>query len=133
MRAFPLSSGFSCFLADAAALHVLTAGRDLVHVGWRLLHHPLYGNFRPRQQPYRSLLLASPDHPSHPPPVDVESLRLMEEAAAVFAADPGPHPADVPPVLRQSCSFLDLELLRVTLDLYGIRPAAEPLPSECTA
>ncbi len=120
-----LSSSFSCFLSDAAAVHVLTAGRDLVHLGWRLLHHPLYGNFRPRQQPYRSLLLASSDRVPARPDVDGDSLRLVEEAAAVYAAAPGPRPADVPPALRQSCSLLDLELLRHTLETYDIRPATE--------
>lgn len=106
---------------------MLTAGRDLVHMGWRLLHHPLYGNFRPRQQPYRSLLLVSPPHASDRLVVDGPSLRLVEEAAAVFDASPGPRPADVPSALRQACSLLDHELLRATLDLYGIRPATESI------
>lgn len=96
-----------------------------MHLGWRLLHHPLYGNFRPRQQPYRSLLLVSPVSPADYPAVDGDSLRLVEEAAAVYAAAPGLCPAEVPPALRQSCSLLDHELLRHTLELHDIQPATE--------
>lgn len=132
MRASLPSSDFSCFLTDAAAVQVLIAGRDLVHLGWRLLHHPLYGNFRPRQQPYRSLLLASPARSPARAGVDGDSLHLVEEAAAVYAAAPGLRPADVPPALRRSCSLLDHELLRHTLELHDIRPATELVPAHRT-
>lgn len=57
---------------DARA--VLICARDLVHKGWRLANHPLYGNFRPHQQPYRSLVLF--------PPAGGSGAVVMEQAAA---------------------------------------------------
>ena len=45
---------------DAPAQSVVVLARDRIHQGWRLLNHPLYGNFRPGHQPFRSLLLAAP-------------------------------------------------------------------------
>ena len=45
----------------AAGIEIVTAGRDLIHLGWQLQNHPLYGNFRPHQQPFRTLLLKKDD------------------------------------------------------------------------
>ena len=42
---------------DASSLDVLKKGRALVHEGWELLASPFYGNFKPNQQPYRTLVL----------------------------------------------------------------------------
>ena len=50
-------AGVDVLLLDGGARDALTMARDRVHQGWRLANHPLYGNFRPHQQPYRSLLL----------------------------------------------------------------------------
>lgn len=50
-------AGLDLRLLDDSARAVLICARDLVHKGWRLANHPLYGNFRPHQQPYRSLVL----------------------------------------------------------------------------
>ena len=51
------SIDFSIQLLEGSPFDVLMGGRDLIHQGWRLLNHPLYGNFRPGQQAMRSLLL----------------------------------------------------------------------------
>ena len=53
-------AGVDVLLLDGGARDALTMARDRVHQGWRLANHPLYGNFRPHQQPYRSLLLLPP-------------------------------------------------------------------------
>lgn len=50
------SAGLDLRLLDDSACAVLICARDLVHKGWRLANHPLYGNFRPHQQSYRSLI-----------------------------------------------------------------------------
>lgn len=44
-------------LLECSALDIFINGRDLIHQGWELLNHPLYGNFRQGEQPFRSILL----------------------------------------------------------------------------
>lgn len=68
------------------ALSVLEKARDYIHQGWALLNHPLYGNFTPRQQPYRTILLGLRVSKEHKPfNVDLESLGLIERAFSNFA------------------------------------------------
>lgn len=95
---------------------IITGGRDLIHVGWQLLNHPLYGNFRPRQQPYRTLLLRR-DEKSHV--FDDYGLKLIEEAERVYHAEEALTPAHTPERMRRDCSEIDFELMRETLSRYG--------------
>ena len=44
---------------DGPALSVLVMARDLIHKGWKLAANPFYGNLKPNQQPYRTLVLSS--------------------------------------------------------------------------
>ncbi len=108
-----------CFF-DTNAGAVTTAARDLVHRGWKLLHHPLYGNYRPRQQPYRSLLLAAPSPETAGP--DMDSLHLIEEALLVYNNNKALFPAAVPAALREACALLDYELMRLPLEQSGVIP-----------
>jgi hypothetical protein len=89
------------------------------------LNHPLYGNFRPHQQPYRSLLLKS-----NPVAVqnsgglervvpDEHSLHLMEEALGLYGRVPVLSPDQAPPAYREDCALIDLELMRLPLDQAG--------------
>lgn len=101
------------------------AARDLIHAGWKLLHHPLYGNFRPSQQPYRSLLLyydgSAIDRSAGFERVlaDAMSLRLVEEALVVYRSGPVLEPGRAPDVLKDACSLLDYELMRRPLRQAG--------------
>jgi hypothetical protein len=116
----------SFFFFDGSPLEVLLAGRQFVHSGWRLLHHPLYGNFRPHQQPYRSLLLqagldatTTDDGLTRIVP-DEMSLRLLEEALALYQnAARVLSPAQAPPALQEACALLDRELMLLPLDQAG--------------
>lgn len=100
---------------QGAAHDVMCVARDKVHMGWRLLNHPLYGNFRPNQQPFRSLLLVPPHN--EPSSVDLESLHLLEQAFAVYAscAKHWATPDNVPPEMFKDCSVIDAELMQATL------------------
>ena len=108
-----------------SALPVLLAGRALIHGGWRLLNHPLYGNFRPHQQPYRSLLLqsnpkaASQDDGLERVTLDRMSLHLIEEAINLYRSVPVLDPDQAPAVFREDCALLDFELMRLPLDQAG--------------
>ena len=122
LRAGAQAENHRCFLIDGSPLAVLLAGRRLLHAGWRLLNHPLYGNFRPHQQPYRSLLwsreaLSRSEERRQAP--DAWSLRLYEEALALYQGSTVLSPAQAPPALREASGLLDCELLRLTLEQAG--------------
>jgi hypothetical protein len=115
-----------CFLLEGPPLEVLLAGRLFLHAGWRLLHHPLSGNFRPRQQPYRSLLWRSEGASVQTRGgvtrllVDDWSLHFLEEALLLYQEDsPALNPEQAPSVLREACALLDFELLRLTVEQAG--------------
>ncbi len=93
--------------------------RDRVHEGWKLLTHPLYGNFLPSQQPYRSFLVESP---GEEPGLDVESLGLLEKALEFFREYQGrihPPEAYVPEILKDF-QVIDVWLLKDSLESYGL-------------
>lgn len=122
-----------CVFLDADAKAVARAARDCIHYGWTLLHHPLYGNYRPNQQPYRSLLLAAPSAKTAGP--DMASLHLIEEAQLVYNSVNALSPAGAPASLRAACAFLDYELMRLPLEQSGVipeghSPSASPEPGE---
>ena len=104
---------------------VLLAARNLIHDGWRLLHHPLYGNFRPYQQPYRSLLLKF--EPASVTRQDgilrvtahEQSLHYLEEALSLFQGVKILAPDETPQVYLDYCSVLDFELMRLPLEQVG--------------
>lgn len=103
---------------DGSALDVLITARDLAHQGWILANHPLYGNFRPHQQPYRSLVMlppaaAAPWETSEPQ----TPLSFLEEALMLYQSHVRKSvPADLPEHMRQDCAMIDRELLRATLE-----------------
>jgi hypothetical protein len=113
---------------------VLLEGRDLIHAGWRLLHHPLYGNYRPYQQPYRSVLLAWRDAPADLPRggdvqrtfTDPESLHFIEEALEVFRNSPILTPDMASSSFLKDCSVLDFELMRLPLQQAGLPDYFDP-------
>jgi hypothetical protein len=114
-----------CFLVEGSPLEVFLAGRRFLHYGWRLMHHPLYGNLRPHQQPYRSLLCRFEGHAPRAAGepvrlmVDEWSIRLLEEALALYQNNPVLSPQQAPPALREACSILDFELMRLPLEQVG--------------
>ena len=104
-------------LLEGTGLDVLCAARDNVHLGWRLLNHPLYGNFRPYHQPFRSIMLAPPAEEGALS-VDNESLHLLEQAMAVYTSciNRLATPENVPQEMYADCSFIDVELMRATIN-----------------
>ena len=101
----------------AAGIEIVTAGRDLIHLGWSLQNHPLYGNFRPHQQPFRTLLLKKDDKAGF----DEYGLRLIEEAMGVYTACTRPlTPAQTPGRMLRDCAEIDYELMKETLLKSGL-------------
>ena len=104
---------------DAGALDVLRAGRDLIHLGWELLADPLYGNFKPNQQPYRSLILRKDDTLNQS--LDMSSLNLIENAIAVFnGASRVTLPGELPEKMDTDYKYLDFVLLEETFHQYSV-------------
>jgi len=99
---------------ETQALDVLMAARDRIHTGWQLLNHPLYGNFRPYQQPFRSMLA----QPSKERSTDTLSLHLIEQALNIYhdCAHQILDIAKLHPNLLRDCAYLDRALLDATLE-----------------
>ncbi|MGL6108427.1 MAG: GrdX family protein [Romboutsia sp.] len=55
-------------------IEILKECRDLIHKGYELLSHPLYGSVKPNETPYRSIIIKEGKH------LDTNSLSLIEEA-----------------------------------------------------
>lgn len=61
---------------DCAPGDIFVTARDLIHKGWRLAAHPLYGNFHPLRHPFRTLVLFEPNASG----LDMESLEFIDGA-----------------------------------------------------
>ena len=108
-------------------LDVLTAARDAIHLGSELLTHPLYGNLRPDQQPFRSILLRNlalneKNRKNSSAAFYLESVSMIEEAVLLYRSygnrllAPGCLPCSV----RRDYASVDSELIRESLTQYGL-------------
>ena len=99
---------------------MLVAARDLIHKGHTLLTHPLYGNFLPNQQPFRTLVLGNPGTDGR---VDIDSLGLIEKAIGVFRNYEGRWalPGQRPERIESDYALIDADLMRESLRQYGFR------------
>ena len=61
---------------DITYIEILKEFRDLIHKGYELLSHPLYGSVKPNETPYRSIIMKKGKN------LDTNSLILIEEAIA---------------------------------------------------
>ena len=59
---------------DTDYIGALKECRDLVHKGYELLSHPLYGSVKPNETPYRTVIIKKGKS------LDTNSLNLIEEA-----------------------------------------------------
>jgi hypothetical protein len=99
---------------------VLVTARDLIHKGHVLLTHPLYGNFLPNQQPFRTLILSAPEQEGA---VDQNSLNLIEQALAVFRSYEGRWalPGQKKESIERDYAVIDADLMQESLLQYGFR------------
>lgn len=59
---------------DVTYIEILKECRDLIHKGYELLSHPLYGSVKPNETPFRSIIMKKGKN------LDTNSLMLIEEA-----------------------------------------------------
>ena len=67
------------FRPEAGQEHILRAARDLIHLGARLVMHPMMGRIKPHETPYKSVFMEVPDEPCE---LDTESLIIIEDSIA---------------------------------------------------
>ena len=88
-----------------------------MHTGWELLSNPLYGNFKPNQQPYRTLVLRKGQSSA----ADMESLSLIESAMGIYRNAPVVRlPEDMPEDTGGDFRYLDFKLMEETFRTYGL-------------
>jgi hypothetical protein len=114
-----INDGLKFLFIGGMSLDVLKGARDEVHLGAKLLTHPLYGNLRPYQQPFRTVLAAKESEVSS---CDFESLSLIEKAIEVYQSciDRLIKPEDLPELLRNDYAFVDLELMRESFSRFRL-------------
>ena len=69
-----LAKGIKVEFLGRDYIGVLQYGRDLIHSGYELLTHPLYGSVKPNETIYRTIILKSGSE------LDFNSLSLIEDA-----------------------------------------------------
>ncbi|WP_255376015.1 GrdX family protein [Cloacibacillus sp. An23] len=107
------------YMGAAASVDVLKRGRALVQEGWELLASPLYGNFKPNQQPYRTLILRKNNGPTGLP--DIQSLSLIEDAVRFY--ENSHHimpPGGLADNIEKDFRYMDVVLLEETFRQYGL-------------
>ncbi len=73
------SPKIEALFVDGSYVDVLEKARDYIHLGHKLLSHPMAGSVKPNQTPYRSIILES-----LPPTKEelTESIMLIENSIA---------------------------------------------------
>lgn len=125
-----------CTVVNGTAVDVMIKARDLVHAGWILIANPLYGNFKPNQQPYRTLVLSKKNDSK----IDLESMKLLDDAMAVYRSAPIlRRPCELPENIDKDFRYLDFVLMQETFRQTGILAAElhrtvvmpQPAPKTC--
>ncbi|MCL2501075.1 MAG: GrdX family protein [Defluviitaleaceae bacterium] len=98
---------------DASA--VFTAVRDAVHLGARIVSHPLSGSVKPWESPYKSVAISLPaGSADNRSAVDFQSLRMIEDAMR--------YPSEIRDVFnadestREDYRIIDLDLITNALE-----------------
>ena len=95
---------FKIEYTDADLQGILIRVRDLVHIGHRLLTHPLMGSVKPNESPYKSILISGA-----PGKLDTESVNIIEQCIQTtqkFAKK------DIPEQYLSDLQIVDLSLIR---------------------
>ncbi|MCR2043129.1 GrdX family protein [Anaerosalibacter massiliensis] len=61
---------------DISYLELLEKVRDKIHLGYKLLTHPLSGSVKPNETPYKTIIISKTDH------LHMESLLTIENSIA---------------------------------------------------
>jgi len=107
-------------IVNGPPLAVLIRGRDLIHTGCELVSSPLYGNFKPNQQPYRTLVLNNTGKGMHAA-TNIESLNLIEEAIGIYSRSLiNRIPGELPYPIEKDFRYVDFALMKETFCQCGL-------------
>jgi len=65
---------------EVAALDIIKIARDMVHLGHKLLTHPVMSGVPPKDSPFKSIVVSN-----EADKLDFDSVRIIENAMAVYA------------------------------------------------
>jgi len=71
--------GWETVFVEGDCLDVFKAARDRIHLGHRLLSHPLSGSVKPGQTPYKTIVITKEKDT-----LDERSLSMIEESIQAF-------------------------------------------------
>lgn len=95
---------------DITYIEVLKECRDLVHKGYEILSHPLYGSVKPNETPYRSIIMKKGNN------LDTNSLHLIEEAIVTSSKfQNNKKTPNWPNKVIEDFRVIDLDILQNTL------------------
>lgn len=66
------------YIENGTQIDILKKARDYVHLGYRLLTHPLMGSVKPNETPYRTICISNKKEAM----VDFGSIEIIESAIA---------------------------------------------------
>jgi len=90
---------------DTTVFGVFSAIRDIVHVGGKILSHPLSGSIKPHETPYKSVMIL-PTKGS----LDFNSLNLIETAIGVLNRYPELD-FNLPQNILNDFAVIDLDIM----------------------
>ena len=102
------------FHEDADQEEILRIARDYIHVGAKLIMHPMMGRIKPHETPYKSVYLEKLQGPVH-----MDSIIIIEDSMAEtrkFINNTYQRKYDEP--LLEDLQFIDYLLIKNGVDEY---------------
>lgn len=108
------SGEFDAILLKDDISQVLVYARNLIHLGHKLLSHPLSGSIKPNENPFKSILLSG-----NSSGLDLESLQIIENCILMLNNFPIKY-KEMPLSWRNDFEKIDLELIKGAIDNYRL-------------
>lgn len=94
---------------------VLKEVRDLIHLGYELITHPLMGSVKPNETPYRSIIL------KHGSSTDMQSVEIIETSIETYEKFQKMKPAPLwGQRVLEDFQFVDRRLFESSLDSINL-------------
>ena len=104
------SSSYTVTFIEGEMKNVLLEARKLVHLGHRLLTHPLSGSVKPNENPFKSILLTAQKFD-----LDQRSLNIIENALITVDKFPIKY-TYIPPKILDDFRTVDFSLISGAID-----------------
>lgn len=94
------------FFKNLSYFDMLNKVRDLVHVGHKLLTHPIVSSIKPDEMPYKTVLLTEKEDA-----VDIESLSLIDSAIEITSYFKDKPKRELTPQIDYDFRLIDYNLI----------------------